>query len=59
MEKREVVPRLPEQLEGALGGGGGVLVRVQEEAEPVVLVLEVFVRDDGGGAISAARGRRG
>ena len=58
MEKRELIPRLPEQLEGALGGGGGVLVRVQDEAEPAVLLLEGFVRDDGGAA-NAGRGRRG
>lgn len=56
VEKGELTPRLLEQLEGAIGGGGGVLVRVQDEAEPAVLLLEGFVRDDG--AINAARGRR-
>jgi len=36
-----------DELEGAVGGGAGVLVGVHEEAEPAVLPLDVVVGDVG------------
>jgi hypothetical protein len=40
--RRERGPGFLEQLEGAVGGGGVVLVGVQDEAQPPVPALDVL-----------------
>ena len=45
----EGVARLAQQLEGAVGGGGAVLVRVDEEGAAPELPLDGVARDGGGG----------
>lgn len=43
------LPRLGDELEGAVGGGGAVLVRVDEEGAAPELPLDGVARDGGGG----------